>query len=133
MAHSDIFIFLNSITWIFFSFFAVYLFLVLFFIPSVYKKMRFRSWFSFYLFWTVFLKVTDFLSVCVSASDHVKLLFSNLILFFPSIVTRKYNFFTFNSVILISFSVNSNLCVELEFLKKIAIIENNKVNIISSN
>lgn len=43
MAHSDILIFLNSITWIFFLFLFVYFFLVLFFLPTFYKKVRIRS------------------------------------------------------------------------------------------
>lgn len=43
MAHSDTLIFLTNVTWTFFLFIGIYLFFVLFFIPSFFKKVRLFS------------------------------------------------------------------------------------------
>lgn len=42
MAHSDVFIFLNTVTWVFFAFLLVYYSFVLFFLPAFYKRLRIR-------------------------------------------------------------------------------------------
>lgn len=47
MAHSDSLIFLTNVTWVFLSFFFVYLFLVVVFLPAFYKRFRFRFFFKY--------------------------------------------------------------------------------------
>jgi hypothetical protein len=47
MAHSDTLIFLTNVTWVFLSFFFVYLFLVVVFLPAFYKRFRLRFFFKY--------------------------------------------------------------------------------------
>jgi len=92
MAHSDVFIFLNTVTWIFFVFFFIYLFFVLYFLPSIYKKIRFRSFFSVYLVWNSFVMSVDFISTWVNSVDTLK---SSIVLvesLLQLVLLRKSNF-----------------------------------------
>lgn len=72
MAHSDIFIFLNTITWVFFVFFIIYLFFTLFLIPNFFKKIIFRNLYDTFLLWSTFIRVVDLFSSLVIQRDFFK-------------------------------------------------------------
>jgi hypothetical protein len=79
MAHSDVLIFLNSITWIFFLFLLVYFFFVLFFLPSFYKKVRIRSLVREFNTRGVFLEALDSLSNSYVFFENFKLFVLDLL------------------------------------------------------
>lgn len=60
MAHSDVFIFLNSITWVFFLFLGLYFILVTLFLPSLYKKIRLHALVRGAYTWKLSAKLLNF-------------------------------------------------------------------------
>lgn len=107
MAHTDTFIFLNSITWVFFLFFALYFFFVLYFLPSFYKKVRIRFFLKESLKAGGFLTLIDFFSkitffsgilLNISSSFHyLVFLFNsfnlNFSFYFSNSLTTNFGFF----------------------------------------
>lgn len=92
MAHSDILIFLNSITWIFFLFLFVYFFLVLFFLPTFYKKVRIRSLVRGVYGIVLFFISSNSVSNVYLYTENFRLCLSNLLSLSLYLSSRRSNF-----------------------------------------